>query len=179
MVQSSDIEYDTLKVQILVKISENLKPKVIAFENYTIAWTIPQTQVSSIPLSSAADYQFLLELAVKKKTPSVNLIIETHSMKHKKASKKSKKANEDTENDHKDASQDGGSENSESEDDDQPKKKVKSGKKSKSIIETPLNLKINAKISAPSELLDVFKSWLFLRTLFYSPRALQTFFPWS
>ncbi|KAG1735074.1 uncharacterized protein EDB91DRAFT_1083818 [Suillus paluster] len=150
MVQSSDIKYDTLKAQILAKISENLKPKITAFKNYTIAWTIPQTQASSIPLSSAADYQFLLRLAVKQKTLLVNFVIETHLMKNKvhgRLVRNQRRQMRIQENDHEDASQDGGSKNSESEDeDDRPKKKAKSGKKSKSIIETPLNLKINAKI---------------------------------
>ncbi|KAG1735561.1 hypothetical protein EDB19DRAFT_1830229 [Suillus lakei] len=56
-----------------------------------------------------------------------------------------KKTSEDTENDDEGESQDGSSKNSESEND-QPRKKAKSGKKTKPIIETPLNLKINAKI---------------------------------
>ncbi|KAG1852698.1 hypothetical protein F4604DRAFT_1933574 [Suillus subluteus] len=42
-------------------------------------------------------------------------------------------------------SQDDGGENSKSEND-HPKKKAKLGKKTKSVIETPLNLKINVKI---------------------------------
>lgn len=83
MVLSSEIEFDTLKAQILEKISKSLKPNIIAFKNYAIAWTIPRTQASSIPLSSAADYLFLLELACKQKTPSVNLVIETRWAKNK------------------------------------------------------------------------------------------------
>ncbi|KAG1729037.1 hypothetical protein EDB19DRAFT_1575402, partial [Suillus lakei] len=65
LVLSPQLEFDTIKAQILEKILEDLKPKTIAFEHYSVAWTIPQTQASSMPLCSPLDYQFLLDPALK------------------------------------------------------------------------------------------------------------------
>jgi hypothetical protein len=83
LVLASDYEFDTIKAQILMKIAESLNPKMIAFEDYSISWTIPRTQVSSMPLRTPADYLFCLDLVVKQKTPSVNLIIEACVVKKK------------------------------------------------------------------------------------------------
>jgi hypothetical protein len=83
MVLSPELEFDTLKAQILEKISQSLKPKTIVFEHYSITWTIPHTQASSMPLYSPADYQFLLDLALKQKNPSVNLLVKTRLLKDK------------------------------------------------------------------------------------------------
>jgi len=83
LVLSSDLEFDTIKAQILEKISESLKPKTIAFEHYSVTWTIPRTQASSMPLHSPTDYQFLCDLALKQKNPSVNVTIKTRPPKNK------------------------------------------------------------------------------------------------
>ncbi|KAG2132755.1 hypothetical protein DEU56DRAFT_914078 [Suillus clintonianus] len=137
---SPELEFDTIKAQVLEKISEGLKPKMIAFEHYSIAWTTPQTQASSMPLCSPSDYQFLLDLASKQKNPSVNLVIKAHPLKNKKT--KSLKNNEDS-----DESRDSESDNANTGDeDDHLKKKSKAEKKPKSMIETVLNTKINSKI---------------------------------
>jgi len=83
LVLSPELEFDTIRAQMLEKISESLKPKTIAFEHYSITWTIPCTQASSMPLSSPTNYQFLLDLALKQKNPSVNLMIKTRLLKNK------------------------------------------------------------------------------------------------
>jgi hypothetical protein len=83
LVLSPKLEFDTIKAQILEKISEGLKPKTITFEHYSVTWTIPWTQASSMPLCSPTDYQFLLDLASKQKTPSVNLVIKARLLKNK------------------------------------------------------------------------------------------------
>jgi hypothetical protein len=84
LVLSPELEFDTINAQMLEKISESLKPKTIALEHYSITWTIPRTQLeaSSMPLSSPTDYQFLLDLALKQKNPSVNLVIKTRLLKN-------------------------------------------------------------------------------------------------
>ncbi|KAG1754121.1 hypothetical protein EDD22DRAFT_1000960 [Suillus occidentalis] len=139
---SSDQEFDTLKAQILQKISEKLKPKTLTYENYSIEWYIPRLQTAPLALSSADDYKFLLEHALKREGPTANIVIQalpTVKSKHRRARNESGDENQ---------SNDGGSENSSSKDD-KPKKKSKkdmSFKKSKSVVETILNEKITSKI---------------------------------
>jgi len=82
LVLSPKLDFDTIKAQILENSSQGLKPKTIAFEHYSVAWSIPQTQASSMPLCSPTDYQFLLHLASKQKTPSLNLLIKAHLLKN-------------------------------------------------------------------------------------------------
>jgi hypothetical protein len=82
LVLSHKLEFDTIKARILEKISQGLKPKTITFEHYSVAWSIPRTQASSMPLCSPTDYQFLLHLASKQKTSSVNLLIKAHLLKN-------------------------------------------------------------------------------------------------
>ncbi|KIJ07500.1 hypothetical protein PAXINDRAFT_90301, partial [Paxillus involutus ATCC 200175] len=132
LVLASDYEFDTIKAQILMKIAESLNPKMIAFEDYSISWTIPRTQVSSMPLRTPADYLFCLDLVVKQKTPSVNLIIEACVVKKKVNCKNFQDSQADS-LDSDDDSQGGGDEKSNS-------------KKSKPMVETKLNEKITAKI---------------------------------
>jgi hypothetical protein len=83
LVLSPELEFNTIKAQILEKISKGLKLKTITFEHYSVAWTIPRTQASSMLLCSPTDYQFLLNLASNQKTPSVNLVIKAHLLKNK------------------------------------------------------------------------------------------------
>lgn len=83
LVLSPKLKFNTIKAQILKMISKGLKPKTIAFKHYSVTWTIPRTQASSMPLCSPSDYQFLLDLASKQKTPSVNLVIKARPLKNK------------------------------------------------------------------------------------------------
>ncbi|KAG1747363.1 hypothetical protein EDB19DRAFT_1631060, partial [Suillus lakei] len=134
---SPDQEFDTLKAQILQKISEKLKPKTLAYENYSVEWYIPRLQTATLALSSADDYKFLLEHALKREALTVNIVIHVlPTSKHRRDHNESGDENQ---------SNDGGSENSSSEDD-KPKKKSKKDKKSKSVVETILNEKITSKI---------------------------------
>jgi hypothetical protein len=43
---SSDQEFDTLKAQILQKISEKLKPKTLAYKNYSVDRRLACTQTT-------------------------------------------------------------------------------------------------------------------------------------
>lgn len=69
LVLSPKLKFNTIKAQILKMISKGLKPKTIAFKHYSVAWTIPQTQVSSMPLNSPADYSFFLTIHWSKRLP--------------------------------------------------------------------------------------------------------------
>ncbi|KAG2113824.1 uncharacterized protein F5147DRAFT_650234 [Suillus discolor] len=137
---SSDQEFDTLKAQILQKISEKLKPKTLAYENYSVEWYISRLQTAPLALSSADDYKFLLEHALKQEALTANIVIQALP-----TAKKLKHRRDHNESGDENQSNDGGSENSSSEDD-KPKKKSKKDKKSKSVVKTILNEKITSKI---------------------------------
>ncbi|KAG1802392.1 hypothetical protein EV424DRAFT_1545205 [Suillus variegatus] len=137
---SEAIELDTLKAQILQKISEKLKPKTLAYENYSVEWYVPQLQTAPLALSSTDDYKFLLEHALKREAPTAIIVIQTLP-----TMKKLKHSRDYNESGDKNQSNDGGSKNSSSEDD-KPKKKSKKDKKSKSVVNTILNEKITSKI---------------------------------
>ncbi|KAG1774924.1 hypothetical protein EV702DRAFT_1199763 [Suillus placidus] len=136
---TSDQEFDTLKAQILQKISEKLKPKTLAYGNYSVEWYIPRIQTAPLALSSPDDYKFLLNHALKRKAPTANIVIQILP-----AAKKLKHRREcDDESGDENQSE---SENSDSEDE-KPKKKLKKDmKKSKTHVESLLNEKITSKI---------------------------------
>jgi hypothetical protein len=75
--QYSNTEWDTVKAQLLEKISAALKPKKLDYNNYTtlfsIPWIIPKP---GMPLTTPGEYTFLIEQAMKpKKPPIVNITI--------------------------------------------------------------------------------------------------------
>ncbi|KAF8841893.1 hypothetical protein BDN67DRAFT_1010284 [Paxillus ammoniavirescens] len=137
---SPDLEFNTLKAQILQKINEKLAPVIIKYEDYLIEWTIPCIQTSSMSSSSPADYKFLINHALKQKSPSTNLVI-------KAIQQPSKKRGEDSDSDENDSA-DGNGEDSNASDSDNEcsKKKSKKQKKGKTFVETPLNKATNEKI---------------------------------
>ena len=47
---SADLDWDTVKAQILVKIEECMKPKKLDFDDYDICFTVPRK------LATAEDY---------------------------------------------------------------------------------------------------------------------------
>jgi hypothetical protein len=56
---SADLDWDTLKAQILVKIDECMKPSVLDFANYNVCFTIPRKVSDPTPLANSEDYEFL------------------------------------------------------------------------------------------------------------------------
>ena len=56
---SSDLNWDSLKAQILVKIDECLKPRVLDFGNYDVCFTVPRKVSDPTPLGNDEDYEFL------------------------------------------------------------------------------------------------------------------------
>jgi hypothetical protein len=73
---SSDNEWDTVKAQILQKISVCTPSKAIDFNNYSFMFHIPHVvSKHGTPLTNAPEYAFMIENAIKAKTPMVNLNI--------------------------------------------------------------------------------------------------------
>ena len=72
----SDLEWDTIKAQLLEKISQALRPKTISYTEYDITWVVPRYQGSHMQLQTEDDYKFLLAHALKPKEPTVNVKIE-------------------------------------------------------------------------------------------------------
>ncbi|KAG2065185.1 hypothetical protein BDR04DRAFT_1122038 [Suillus decipiens] len=134
-----DEPFDTLKAQILKCISESLKPKKLNYDNYKIMFTILCHQTAPLSLKKTAEYEHLVECAVRMKTPAVKLLIE--ALKDQ-TSKKWK--NGDAEGDDVKASDSDTSQSSGSDSDSQKGKKKK--KKKKLVKELPLNIELSAQI---------------------------------
>ena len=76
----SDEPWDTFKAQILVKISMAIKPKCLTFGNYTLLFSITRlVPKPGMPVESEADYLFMIEQAIKTKTPMVNIMIDENA----------------------------------------------------------------------------------------------------
>ncbi len=74
-----DEPWDTLKAQLLVKISNILKPMNLEFKNYGFFFTVPRVHMKSTSLDDETSYAFMVDRALKGRDPAVNLIIEPHS----------------------------------------------------------------------------------------------------
>ena len=72
----SDLEWDTIKSQLLEKISQALCPKTISYTKYDITWVVPHYQSSHMQLQTEDDYKFLLAHALEPKEPAVSVKIE-------------------------------------------------------------------------------------------------------
>jgi hypothetical protein len=59
--------WDTLKAQLLAKISNILDPDHIAFEDYHITFTVPRHSKTPLPLVSSDDFAQLLQRTLKTK----------------------------------------------------------------------------------------------------------------
>ncbi|KAF8224090.1 hypothetical protein L208DRAFT_1313391, partial [Tricholoma matsutake] len=75
---------DTVKAQVMVKINSILKPLTIAYNDYNIMFTIPCYSPHPMPLHSEEKYTYLVEHALKAKSPSVKIIIEAKGSKKEK-----------------------------------------------------------------------------------------------
>jgi hypothetical protein len=72
----SDEPWDIFKAQILVKISMAIKPKHLAFGDYTLLFSITHlVPKPGMPVELEADYLFMIEQAIKTKTLMVNITI--------------------------------------------------------------------------------------------------------
>ena len=73
----SDREWDTAKVQLLEKISQVFRPKLINFDDYIFSWSVPHYQSSQMQLHTNDDYKFLITHSLKPKEAAANIRIET------------------------------------------------------------------------------------------------------
>ena len=62
---SADLNWDTMKAQILVKIEDCMKPKKLDFDDYDVCFTIPRKVSDPTPLATEDDYGFLLKNVTK------------------------------------------------------------------------------------------------------------------
>ncbi|KAI5992675.1 hypothetical protein EDD15DRAFT_2196881 [Pisolithus albus] len=134
-----DFEWDTVKAQFLMKVSQTLRPKLIDFNDYDFSWNIPRHQASQMQLQTDDDYKFLITHALKMKEPAVNVRIEA------KFAKKGKTNDSGTE--HESSSNSSNSDSNMSGDAKRVKKKSKKmSRGSKKNKETTLNKDIEEKI---------------------------------
>jgi hypothetical protein len=72
----SDCPWDTIKAQILQKISISLHPATIKFEHYTVLFYISRLiPKPGMPLTTSQEHAFMIEQVSKAKNPIVNLTI--------------------------------------------------------------------------------------------------------
>ncbi|KAJ7131306.1 hypothetical protein C8R44DRAFT_871813 [Mycena epipterygia] len=72
----NDQVFDTLKAQILARISESLKPGQLHYEDYNISFTVPRQVTDSLSLDSPEKYQHLVLNALKiKADPSARISV--------------------------------------------------------------------------------------------------------
>jgi hypothetical protein len=74
--QGSDQEWDTLKVQILAKISASLNPKVLDINDYTVLFHILRSVPKpGISLAKPEEYNVMIAQAIKTKNLMVYLLV--------------------------------------------------------------------------------------------------------
>ena len=77
----SDHKWDTIKAQLLEKIDQTLRPKVINFDDYSFSWSVLHYQPLQMQLQTDVNYQFLVTHALKPKKPVVNIRVKTKPAK--------------------------------------------------------------------------------------------------
>jgi len=82
----SDEPWDTLKAQLLAKISNILKPVTLEFANYGFYFTVPHVHTKGTSLDDEPSYSFMVDWALKGKDPAVSLTIEPHPTRVPKVS---------------------------------------------------------------------------------------------
>jgi hypothetical protein len=79
----TDKAWDTVKAQILEKISVSLRPQNLDFNNYTVLFYITRlVSKPGMPLTKPEEYTFMIEQAMKLKTPLVNMTITENKNKN-------------------------------------------------------------------------------------------------
>jgi hypothetical protein len=74
---ASDMEWIDVHAMLKIKAVDILFPQQNAVSNdaFEISFSIPRIVKVALPLSSAADYKYLVKTTVSMKTPAVNIII--------------------------------------------------------------------------------------------------------
>ncbi|KAG2069985.1 hypothetical protein BDR04DRAFT_1201343 [Suillus decipiens] len=138
---SNNEPFDTLKAQILKCISEALKPKKLAYNDYKITFTVAQHQTSSLSLKKQSEYDHMLECVLKIKAPAAKIIVEALKKPDPLMPKKKRKHGNDLSGDS-DASQGTDSESNSN----TRKKKKKKVREKKDPSELPLNIELLAQM---------------------------------
>jgi hypothetical protein len=73
---SNDEPFNTLKAQILKCISEALKPKKLAYDDYKVTFTVARHQTSPLSLKKQSEFDHLLECVLKMKAPAAKILVE-------------------------------------------------------------------------------------------------------
>jgi hypothetical protein len=77
IVFTSSEPWDTLKAQLMAKISQILDPTPITFEDYHVTFTVPRHSKTPLPLLSSDDFTQLLQRTLKTKTnPTAKIVVE-------------------------------------------------------------------------------------------------------
>ena len=77
---SADLDWDSLKAQILVKIDECLKPRALDFGNYDVCFTVPRKVSDPTPLGTDEDYEFLRTNVLKMSEKTAHIYICTRKV---------------------------------------------------------------------------------------------------
>ena len=77
--------WDTFTAQLLVKIDAILNPATIAFEDYTVTFSVPRIHTKPTDLTNDISYRFMVERALRGKDPSASITVEPKAH-HKKVS---------------------------------------------------------------------------------------------
>ena len=95
----NDEPWDTFKAQVLVKISTAIKPKNINFDDYTLRFSITRlVPKPGMPIDSEGDYLFMIEQAVKTKTPMVSITIDEDAKEDESDKENNEGSDDDDEN---------------------------------------------------------------------------------
>lgn len=94
----TDEPWSTIEAQLLVKICDALKPKLLDYQNYDATFYIPRVLPKpGMALANETDYLFLLERALKMKGSdlTINIIIMEHASQSQGAEKENTAAEGD------------------------------------------------------------------------------------
>lgn len=72
----SDLEWDTFKAKVLVKIEGILKPEVLLYDNYRVTFSIARLHPKPTELTGDDTYQFMINRATRSKDPAVTITVE-------------------------------------------------------------------------------------------------------
>ena len=71
-----DAVWDTFIAQLLVKINTMLKPKAIAFKDYTVTFSVPQIHPKVTDLADEDMYKFMVDRALRSKDRTASITVE-------------------------------------------------------------------------------------------------------
>ncbi|KAI6008433.1 hypothetical protein EDC04DRAFT_2907192 [Pisolithus marmoratus] len=83
---NSDLPFDTVKAQLLIKISAHLQPDTISFDDYKVTFSIPHISPTPFSVTEEDDYVKLIQHVKKAKNFEANIYIQQKNvpeLKHK------------------------------------------------------------------------------------------------